>query len=110
MQAYQRKSLLPKKANASTLKEADYLYVSQPKADHQEIKIFFTEFRWIGPYIVKKVLPSNKYLVRKSGTNKMQVLHRMRMRQFTPRQTLPDIQIRPQEWKPDSEVSFKHDD
>ena len=38
------------------------------------------------PYIIEKVLPNNIYLVRKKGTNKTQVLHRMRMRQFTPRQ------------------------
>ena len=32
------------------------------------------------------------------------------MLQFTPSQTLPDIRITPQEWKPDPEVSLKHDD
>ena len=39
----------------------------------------------------------------------MQVLHRMRMRKFFPRQPLPDIQITPKEWKPDPEVSIEHD-
>ena len=111
MQAYIKyKAHYDKKANASKLKEADYVYVLQPKADHQGSKIPFTEFRWIGPYIIEKVLPNNKYLVRKSGTNKTQVLHRMRMRQFTPRQLLTDIRVTPQEWKPDPEVSLKHDD
>ena len=38
------------------------------------------------------------------------MLHRIRMRQFTPRHPLPDIRITPQEWKPDPEVSLKHDD
>ena len=68
------------------------------------------EFRWIDPYIFEKVLPKNNDLVRKIGTNKTQVLDRMRMRQFTPQQPVPDIRIKPQKWKIDSEVSLKYDD
>ena len=34
----------------------------------------------------------------------------MRVRQFTPRQFLPDIPITPCEWQPDPEVIIKHDD
>ena len=104
------KAYYDKKANASKLKEADFIYVLQPKADHQGSKIPFTEFRWIGPYIKEKVLPNNNYMVRKIGTNKTQVHHRMRMRQFTPRQPPADVEILPQERKPDPEVSLKLDD
>ena len=82
----------------------------QLKTDHQGSKIPFTEYRWIGPYIIEKVLPNNKYLVGKIGTNQTQVLHRMRMRQFTPRQPPADIPIKPQEYKSDLEVSLHHDD
>ena len=111
MQAYIKyKAYYDKKPNASKLKEADYVYIWQPKADYQGSKIPFTEFRWIGPYIIEKVLPSNNYLVRKIGTNKTQVLHRMRMRQFTPRQPPADIAVKPQENKSDPEVSLQHDD
>ena len=111
MQAYIKyKAYYDKKANASKLKEADYVYILQPKADHQGSKIPFTEFRWIGLYIIEKVLPNNNYLVRKIGTNKTQVLHRMRMRQFTPRQPPPDITVKPQEYKSDPERSLNHDD
>ena len=111
MQAYIKyKAYYDKNANASKLKEADYVYILQPKADHQGSKIPFTEFRWIGPYIVEKVLPNNNYLVRKIGTDKTQVLHRMRMRQFTPRQPPADIRVNPHEYKPDPEVSINHDD
>ena len=77
------------------------MYVSQPKPDHQGNKIAFTEIRWVGPYFIEKMLPINIYLVHKIGTNKTQVLHRMRMRQFTPRQLLADIRITPQRRKPD---------
>ena len=111
MQAYiNYKSYYDLKANASKLKGADYVYILQPKADRQESKLPLTEFRWIGPYNIEKSLPNLNYLVRKIGTNKTQVLHRMQMRQFTPRQTLADIRITRQEWKPDSNVSLKQVD
>ena len=48
--------------------------------------------------------------VAQNGTNKTQLLHRMRMRQFTPRQRPTDIRIAPQKWKPDPQVSVKHDE
>ena len=111
MQAYIKyKAYYGKKAKASKLKEADYVYILQPKVDHQGSKIPFTEFRWIVPYIIEKVLPNNNYLVRKIGTNKKQVLHRMKMRQFTPRQPPADITVKPQDYKSDREVSLHHDD
>ena len=111
MQAYIKyKAYYDKKAKGSKLKEADYVYILQPKADHQGSKIQFTELRWIGPYIVEKAIPNNNYLVRKNGTNKTQVLHRMRMRQFTPHQPPADITVKPQKYKSDPEFSFHHDD
>ena len=76
MQAYIKyTAYYDKKANVSKLKEADYVYILQPKADHQGNKFPFTEFRWVGPYIVKKALPNKNFLVRKIGTNKTQVFH-----------------------------------
>ena len=111
MQAYIKyKAFYDKKADASKLKEADYLYVLEPKVDHQRSKIPFTEFRWIGPYIIKNVLPNNNYLVRRIGTNKTQRLHRMRMCPFAPHQPPADIRVKPQEYKADPEVSLNHDD
>ena len=49
-------------------------------------------------------------MVRKIGTNKAQVLHGMRMRQFTPREPPADIRVKPQEYKPNPEVSLNHDE
>ena len=46
----------------------------------------------------------------KIGTNKTQIMHRMRLRQFTPRQPIPDVQTTPREWQPHPEVIIKHDD
>ena len=112
MQAYiKHKAYYDKKANASKLKEADYVNILQPKADHQGSKLFpFTKFRWIGPYNFEKVLPNNSYLVRKIGTNKTHVLHWMRLRQFTARESPAEIRVKPQEYKHDPEVSLNHDD
>ena len=69
MQAYiKNKDYYGKTTNASNPKEAEYVYVIQPKADHQSSKVPFTEFRWIGRYIIEKVLPNNSCLVRKIDT------------------------------------------
>ena len=111
MQAYIKyEAYYDKKANASELKQSDYVYILQLKADHQESKIPFTEFRWIGPYNIEKVLPNNIYLVRKIGSNKTQILHRKRLRRFTPRQPIPDTPVTPREWQPDPEIIIKNDD
>ena len=110
MQAYIKyKAQKDKKPNASKLREKQNLYVLQPKTDHQGSKNLFTEFRWIGPYIVEKALPNNNYLVEKLGKNKTHVLYRMRLRLFTRRQPKPDVQTTSQEWKPDPGVISKHD-
>ena len=34
----------------------------------------------------------------------------MRLRQFTPRQPIPEIPVTPREWQPDPEITIKHDD
>ena len=48
MQAYIKyKAYYDKKTNASKLKQTDYVYILQPKADHQWSKNPFTAFRWI---------------------------------------------------------------
>ena len=81
MQSYIKyKSYYDKKAKASPLKEKDYCYILQPKADHQGLKVPLRDFRWIGPYLVEKVIPNKNYIVRKLNTNKTQILHRIRLR------------------------------
>ena len=60
MQSYIKyKKYYDKKAKVSTLKEKDYCFILQPKADHQGSKIPFRDFRWIRPYLVEKILPNN---------------------------------------------------
>ena len=110
MQAYIKyKAYYDKKANASKPKQSEYVYILQPKADHQGSKTLY-RFSMDRPYIIEKVLTNNNYVVRKIGTNKTQILHRLRLRQFTPRQPIPDIPVRPREWQLDPEITIKHDD
>ena len=52
----------------------------------------------------------NQKRITREAKNKTQVLHQLRLRQFTARQPIPNIQILPLEWKPDPEVIIKHDD
>ena len=83
MQSYIKyKMHYDKKSKASLLKEKDYCFLLQPKADHQGSKIPFRDFRWVGPYLVEKVLPNNNYIVRKLRTNRTQILHRIRLRKY----------------------------
>ena len=110
MQSYIKyKRYYDKKANASPLKEKDYCFILQPKADHQGSKIPFRDFRWIGPYIVEKVLPNNNYIVRKLNTNKTQFLHRIRLRKYNPEKPPEDIYQETQ-WQIDDNIVVPQDD
>ena len=51
MQSYVKyKEYSDRKAKASRLKENDYCFVLQPKANHQGSKIPFRDDRWVGPF------------------------------------------------------------
>ena len=110
MQSYIKyKKYYDKKAKASPLKEKDYCFILQPKADHQGSKIPFREFRWIGPYLVEKVLPNNIYIVRKPYTNKTQILHRIRLRKYNP-EKLPEDNYQEIQWQVDDNIVVPQDD
>ena len=104
MQSYNKyKRYYDKKAKASPLKEKDYCVILQPKADHQVSEIPFRDFRWIGPYIVEKVLPNNNYIVRKLITNKTQILHRIRLRKYNPEKP-PEDNYQAAQWQIDDNI------
>ena len=110
MQSYIKyKRYYDKKAKASPLKEKDYCFILQPKADHQGSKIPFRDFRWIGPYIVEKVLPNNNYIVRKLNTNKTQILHRIRLRKHNPEKP-PEDNYSEAQWQTDDNIVVPQDD
>ena len=110
MQSYTKyKKYYDKKAKASPLKEKDYCSLLQPKADHQGSKIPFRDFRWIGPYLVEKVLPNNNYIVRKLNTNKTQILHRFRLQKYNPEKP-PEDNHQETQWQVDDNIVVPQDD
>ena len=110
MQSYIKyKEYYDRKAKAAPLKENEFCFVLQPKADHQGSKIPFRDYRWVGPFIVQKVLPNENYIVRRLNTNKTQILHRIRLKKFVPNQPLED-NFREQRLQPDEEIVIPQDD
>ena len=110
MQSYIKyKEYYDRKAKAAPLKENDYRFVLQPKADHQGSKIPLRDYRWVGPFIVQKVLPNENYIVRRINTNKTQILHRIRPKKFVPNQPLEDNFLE-QRLQPDEEIVIPQDD
>ena len=110
MQSYIKyKKYYDKKAKASPLKEKDYCFKFQPKVDHQGSKIPFRGFRWIGPYLVEKVLPNNNYIVRKLNTKKTQILHRIRLRKHNPEKP-PEDNHQETQWQVDDNIVVPQDD
>ena len=110
MQSYIKyKEYYDRKAKAAPLKDNDYCFALQPKTDHQGSKIPFRDYRWVGPFIVQKVLPNENYIVRRINTNKTQMLHRIRLKTFVPNQPLED-NFREQRLQPDEEIVIPQDD
>ena len=97
-------------AKAAPLTTTDYCYILNPKADTQATKIPFREFRWIGPYGVEKVLPNNNYIVRRLGTNKTELLHRISLRKFIPSAPIADNFVRETDMQKDDNIIVTHDD
>ena len=110
MQSYIKyKRYYDKKAKASPLKEKDYCFILQPKPDHQGSKIPSRDFRWIGPYLVEKVIPKNNYIVRKLNTNKIQILHSFRLRKYNPEKS-PGDNYQETQWQIDDNIVIPQDD
>ena len=57
-----------------------------------------------------KTLPNNNFLILKISTNLTQILHRIRLLQFSSTHKLPDISIPPKDFQQDNEVVIQHDD
>ena len=110
MQSYLKyKEYYDRKAKAAPLQEKGYCFVLQPKADNQDSKIPFRDFKWTGPFIVQKVLPNNNYIVRRLNTNKTQILHRIRLKKFVPNVPLED-KYAEQKLQPDESIILPQDD
>ena len=110
MQLYLKyKEYYDRKAKAAPLQEGDYCFILQQQADHQGSKIPLREFRSIGPYVIGKGLPNENYIVCKLNSNKTQILHRIRLRKYTPNTELHDV--RPEgSLQADDEIIIPQDD
>ena len=97
-----------KKAKASPSKKKHYCFIHQPKADQQEPKVPFRDFRWIGPYLVEKVLPNNNYIVRKLSANKTQIVHRISLPKYNP-ETPPEDIYQEAQWQIDDKIAIPQD-
>ena len=111
MQSYLKyKAYYDRKAKTAPLTTEDYCFILNPKADTQATKLLpFSEFRWVGPYKVEKVLPNNNYIVRRLGTNKTQLLHRIRLRIYIPQAPLADTFVRETEWQKEDTIIAQDD-
>ena len=56
------------------------------------------------------MLPNNNYIVRRLGTNKTQLLHRIRLRKFTPQAPLANIFVRETDWQKEDQMPITNDD
>ena len=82
----------------------------QLKADHLQVsKLLLTDFRKIGVYIIEDAPTYHNYLVRKIETNKTQVLHRMELLPFTPKESISNVKTTSPRSKPDPDVIIKLD-
>ena len=104
------KKYYDRKVSVDPLKINDYCYILNPKADNQSTKFAFQDCIWTGPYIVIKVLSSNNYTIRKTGTRYTQTLHRIRIRPYVPEQRVPDVTVRANEYLPDPDVKVSHNE
>ena len=110
MQSYLKyKEYYDRKAKAAPLKEQDFCFILQPKADNQGSKIPFRDYRLIGPYRIEIVLPNDNYIVRRLKTNKTQILHRISLKKFVPNTPLEDKYSK-EKLQPDDEIIIPQDD
>ena len=88
---YDRKARAAPPTTGRLLQQGDYCFILQPLADHQGSKTSFRDFRWIGPYVIEKVLLNDNYIVRKLSSNKTQSLHCIRLRKYTPSTEIREV-------------------
>ena len=98
-----------KPLHSRKIKENEYSFVLQPKADHHGSKIRFRDYRGVGPFILQRVLPNENYIVRRLNTNKTQILHRILLIKFVPNPPLED-NFRENRLQPDEEIFIPQDD
>ena len=80
-----------RKAKATPLKVHDYCMLLHPLITTEHEKIGKLQSKWTGIYRVEKILIRSNYLVRKTKTNYTQIVHRVRLKPFTPQFKIKDL-------------------
>ena len=79
-------------AQAHPLKEHSYCLLLNPKLDTQKQSMHKMLPKWLALYRVEQKLSNENYLIREVGTNHTQIVHRIRLRSYSPRHTIHDLQ------------------
>ena len=106
---HQLSEVLRQKSKSFAVKWERLLLQTAAKSRPPGSRIPFRNFRWIGPYLVEKVLPNNIYIVRKLNTKKTQILHRIRLRKYNPGKP-PEDNYQEAPWQIDDNIDVPQDD
>ncbi len=71
----------------------DFCFLLHPKLTKQNDTLAIEEFRWVGLFIVVKVLTHSNYLIRRVNTTLTQVVHTIRSRKYFPATKPVDISV-----------------
>ena len=94
-----------KKAKAEPLRLHEYCLLLNPKLTTQNMFAGKNSTKWLALFRVEKVLTNTNYIVRRVGTWYTQLVHRIRLRPFTPTYTVNDLPaINPQKFLPDPDM------
>ena len=105
--SYQRyRKYYDQKASAQPLKLHDYCLLFNPKLTTQSDFASKSVQIWLPLYRVEKVLTNSNYIIRKTGTNFTQCVHRIRLRSIKPNEKPDDLeQIDQQKFETDPSLT-----
>ena len=90
------------KARANPLTEHTYCLLLNPRLTEQSAFSPKLIQKWLALYRVERVLTAANYLIRKTGTNCTQIVHRIRLRPIKPQCQVTDIEdINPENFQTD---------
>ena len=80
-----------KQAQAYPLKIHTYCLLLNSKLDTQKQNMHKMLPKWLALYRVEKKMSNENYLIRETGTNHTQIVHRIRLRSYTPKHKIHDL-------------------
>ena len=86
------KQYYDKQAQAYPLKIHTYCLLLNPKLDTQKQSMNKMLPKWLALYRIEKKMSHENYLIRETGTNHTQIVHRIRLRSYTPKHNIQDLE------------------